>query len=95
MDRVRQRLREVMDPGTNMDVMSMGLIKNLAVSGGGAVSLEFRPSSNECPLVLPLAFRIREAIEGLEGIAGVTITVIGHWMAKEVTAMVNGSEDQI
>jgi ATP-binding protein involved in chromosome partitioning len=94
MERLHQRLKEVTDPGTNMDVMSMGLIRNLSINGGGAVSMEFRPSSPECPLVLPLAFRIREALERLEGVSGVTVTVVGHRMADMITSMINEKDDQ-
>ncbi len=92
-ERVRDRLRGVTDPGTNMDVMAMGLIRNLDVTAGGAVSLEFRPSSSQCPLVMPLAFRIKEAVEDVKGVTGVTVTVTGHRMADQVTAMLNEKDD--
>lgn len=94
-DRVRKRLKEVIDPSTNMDVMTMGLIKNLEVNGEGDVSLKFRPSSPECPLVIPLAFRIREALEELEGIGKVSVTVIDHKMASAVTEMLNEKEETV
>ncbi|MBN1534079.1 MAG: DUF59 domain-containing protein [Spirochaetes bacterium] len=95
-DLVLKRLAGVVDPGTNSDVMAMGLVRNLAVNSRGEVSLEFCPSSSECPLVIPLAFRIREAVEGTEGVTAATVTVTGHRMAAEVTAMVNerGAENE-
>jgi metal-sulfur cluster biosynthetic enzyme len=89
MERLHQKLKEVNDPGTNMDVMTMRLVRKLEATGDGAVTLEFKPSSPECPLVVPLAFKIRKAVEEVEGVSCVTIIVVDHCMADAVTTMVN------
>lgn len=49
-EKVMQTLQEVIDPGTTLDVVSMGLIKNLTVTESGEISLDFQPPSNVCPL---------------------------------------------
>lgn len=89
IERVRRRLEDVTDPGTNMNVMSMGIIRNLTMTEDGVLTMQLRPSSTVCPLVVPLAFRIKKAIEELEGINIVKITVVDHRMAESVTAMLN------
>ena len=73
-----------MDPGTTLDVVSMGLIKHLMVTEDGEVSLDFQPSSNVCPLALPLALDIQNALKELDGIKTLNITVIDHQKAVEV-----------
>ena len=79
-----QALKEVIDPGTTIDVISMGLVKNLNVTEKGDVSLDFQPSSNVCPLVLPLALNIQNSLKNLNGIKDVSVTVIGHQKADEM-----------
>ena len=79
-----QPLKEVIDPGTTIDVISMGLVKNLNVTENGDVSLDFQPSSNVCPLVLPLALNIQNSIKNLNGIKDVSVTVIGHQKVDEM-----------
>jgi len=83
-EKVIQTLKEVIDPGTTLDVISMGLIKHLTVTDEGKVSLEFQPSSNVCPLVLPLALDIQNTLKKLDGVKTLNVTVIDHQKADEV-----------
>jgi metal-sulfur cluster biosynthetic enzyme len=83
-DKVIQKLKDVIDPGTLTDVISMGLIKNLSVSKDGNVSLDFRPSSPVCPLALSLALDIQKALKALNEIKELSVTIIDHQMADEV-----------
>lgn len=79
-----QTLKEVIDPGTTLDVVSMGLIKNLTVTEEGELSLNFQPSSNICPLALPLALDIQNTLKRLDGVKGLSVKVIDHQKADEV-----------
>ncbi len=83
-EKIIQKLKEVIDPGTLSDIVSMGLVKNINVTEDGKVSLEFQPSSNVCPLVLPLALNIQKALNALGEITSLNVTVIDHQMAEEV-----------
>ena len=83
-DKVIQKLKDVIDPGTLTDIISMGLIKNLSVSGDGNVSLDFRPSSPVCPLALTLALDIKKSLKTLNEIKDLNVTIIDHQMADEV-----------
>mgnify|MGYP005866677521 CR=1 FL=1 len=61
-----ERLREVIDPETGVDVVRMRLIEELNVEGEtGQVSYNFRPSSPLCPLADHLALGIRDAVAGV------------------------------
>ena len=83
-EKIIQSLREVIDPGTTLDVISMGLIRNLNVTEDGKVSLDFKPSSNVCPLALPLALDIQNSLKTLDGIKDFNVTIIDHEKAEEV-----------
>jgi metal-sulfur cluster biosynthetic enzyme len=83
-EEVLQKLRQVIDPETLSDVVSMGLIKNLIVTEEGKVSLEFQPSSPVCPLAIPLALDIQNALTALRGINELIVTIRGHQMADEI-----------
>ena len=83
-EKVIQTLKEVIDPGTTLDVVSMGLIKNLTVTDFGEISLDFQPSSNVCPLALPLALDIQNALKKLNGVKELSVKVIDHLKADEV-----------
>lgn len=83
-EKVINKLKEVIDPGTLADVVSMGLIKNLAITNYGKVSLDFHPSSPVCPLAIPLALRIQDALVNVSGVRELCITVTGHKMADEI-----------
>ena len=82
--KIIQKLKEVIDPGTLSDVVGMGLIRNLNVTEGGKVSIEFQPSSPVCPLVLPLALNIQKTLKTLSEIKNLKLTVTEHQMAEEV-----------
>ena len=81
---VIQALKEVIDPGTTLDVVSMGLIKNLNVTESGEISLDFQPSSNVCPLALPLALDIHNALKKLNGVKRLSVSIIDHQKADEL-----------
>lgn len=83
-EKIIQRLKEVIDPETLVDVVSMGLIKNLNVTEDGDVSLEFQPSSSVCPLALPLALDIQNALKRLSEIKELSVTIRDHQMADEL-----------
>jgi len=83
-EKVIGKLKGVIDPETLVDVMSMGLIKNLNVTAEGNVALEFRPSSSVCPLALPLALDIQKALKTLIEIKDLSVIITDHQMADEL-----------
>jgi metal-sulfur cluster biosynthetic enzyme len=76
-----------MNPETGVDVVRMRLIEDLVVDEAGVVRYKFRPSSPLCPLAVPLALSIRQAVGKVEGVSGQEIEVIGYIKAGELNAM--------
>jgi metal-sulfur cluster biosynthetic enzyme len=85
---ITERLRDVIDPETGVDVMRMRLIEELRVNGEtGRVSYRFRPSSPLCPLAVHLALEIRDAVAKVPGVTGQEIEVVGYVGADELNAL--------
>jgi metal-sulfur cluster biosynthetic enzyme len=90
--RVTERLGQVIDPETGVDVMRMRLIEDLQVdSETGRVCFRFRPSSPLCPLAVTLVLNIREAVASVPGVSEQEIEVVGYVGADELNAMLEES----
>ncbi|MDP8247874.1 MAG: iron-sulfur cluster assembly protein [Candidatus Tritonobacter lacicola] len=81
---VHERLREVVDPETGLDVVTMGVMKKISAGPDGSVELLFVPSSPACPLAFKLALDIRDAARSVKGVTKVKIDVDGYWRAEEL-----------
>jgi metal-sulfur cluster biosynthetic enzyme len=89
---VTERLGQVIDPETGVDVMRMRLIEHLEVDGKtGHVSYRFRPSSPLCPLAVHLALDMRRAVASVPGVSGQEIEVVGYVRADELNAILKES----
>ena len=83
-NKIIKKLREVVDPQTTLDVISMGLIKDLQVAPEGKVSFTFRPSSPICPLVFSLVLNVQKVVKNMNEVKDLRITVIDHQGAGEL-----------
>jgi metal-sulfur cluster biosynthetic enzyme len=86
---ILSRLSLVIDPETGADVIRMRLIEDLRVGDRGAVSYTFRPSSPLCPIAIPLALSIRNAVAEVPGVSQQQIKVMGYIQADELTQLIN------
>jgi metal-sulfur cluster biosynthetic enzyme len=85
---VTERLGQVIDPETGVDVMRMRLIEDLEVDGmTGRVRYRFRPSSPLCPLAVHLALDMRRAVAAVRGVTEQEIEVVGYVGADELNAL--------
>jgi len=90
--KVAERLGQVLDPETGVDVMRMRLIEDLEVDGEtGRVRYRFRPSSPLCPLAVHLALSIRDAVAHVPGVREQVIEVVGYVGAVELNALLRES----
>jgi metal-sulfur cluster biosynthetic enzyme len=83
-EKVEEVLKEVIDPGTKLDIMRMRLVKELSVDQDGRVSLIFHPSSPVCPMAFELAHSIQMAVQRTEGVREVEIKVAGYNRADQL-----------
>ena len=70
-----------------LNVVDMGLIKDMSVSDDGAVDIVFRPSSPVCPLAFMLAANIKKTLEEVEKVSSVHLKIVDFVRAKELNKM--------
>ncbi len=90
---VIHQLQKVIDPETGVDVVRMRLIEDLTVDKAGTVRYRFRPSSPLCPLAVPLALQIKEAVAQVEGVTEQEVEVVGYVGAGVLNALLKEDEE--
>jgi metal-sulfur cluster biosynthetic enzyme len=86
---VIERLKAVIDPETNVDVIRMRLVEDLVVDDSGQARYTFRPSSPLCPLAVYLAMEIKKAVAEVPGVKDQKIRIEGYLAADELTQLIN------
>ena len=89
-EEIVEALSRVIDPETFIDVLRMGLIRELHAGDDGHVNVTFRPSSPVCPLAFKLGADIQEATEKVEGVKQVLVKVEDFVHAEQLMAVLNG-----
>jgi len=80
-----ERLQQVIDPETGVDVVRMRLVEGLQVDETtGQVSYTFRPSSPLCPLAVHLALALKAAVAEVPGVTEQDIEVVGYVGADDL-----------
>lgn len=87
---IGEKLMTVIDPETNTDVIRMRLVQNIVVDEAGKVTYTFRPSSPLCPIAVPLALGIIQAISEVPGVSGQKITVVDYNQADQLNEILKG-----
>ena len=86
---VLERLRGVIDPETNTDVVRMRLVENLWADMLGKVRYTFRPASFVCPIAVSLAMNIKKAVAEVPGVKSQEIAVEGYMAAADLEKLIN------
>lgn len=88
-DSILERLKSVIDPETNINVVRMRLVENLWVDALGKARYTFRPSSFVCPIAVTLALDIKAAVATVPGVKSQEIAVEDFMMADELEKIIN------
>ena len=86
---ILERLKSVIDPETNTNVIRMRLVENLWADALGKVRYTFRPSSSVCPIAVMLAMNIKNAVAEVPGVKSQEIAIEGYLMAEELEKLIN------
>ena len=65
---VWEKLSKVMDPELDVDIVGLGLIYEVIVSGGGKVKIIMTLTTPGCPLAGVIDMMVREAVVSVEGV---------------------------
>lgn len=74
-NRIRESLREVIDPEVGIDIVDLGLIKEIRVSGT-QVEIDMILTCKACPLTDHLSDQVRRKALGVCGIEQVTVNIL-------------------
>lgn len=74
-DRVRDRLRCVLDPETGRDLIAMGMIYGITVEDGH-VRVRMTTTTRGCPLADFLRLGVETALRSLEGVTSVDVELV-------------------
>jgi metal-sulfur cluster biosynthetic enzyme len=85
-EKIKEKLREVIDPEIGMNLVEMGLIEDITVEGDRA-KIVFKPTSPFCPIAFYLAQQVKSAAESV--VKEVEVYVRGHMMEEQINKTVN------
>ncbi|WEF24805.1 metal-sulfur cluster assembly factor [Paracoccus sp. S3-43] len=74
-DRVRDRLRTVLDPETGRDLLAMGMIYGIQTEGGH-VGVQMTTTTRGCPLADFLRLGVETALQSVEGATSVDVRLV-------------------
>jgi metal-sulfur cluster biosynthetic enzyme len=95
-EEIKEALRGIIDPGTGLDVVRMGLVKNTQLEKGGTgykAILTFRPSSPVCPMAFKLAWDMKQCAQAVRHVETAEIKVEGFNRAAELEAILREGEE--
>ena len=75
-EEIREALRDVLDPEVGIDIVDLGLIKDIIIRGDDTVEVDMVLTSQVCPMVSHLTEQVKRRVEGLPGIAQVEVKVL-------------------
>jgi serine O-acetyltransferase len=75
VDEIREALRDVIDPEVGIDIVDLGLVKDIIVKDEGA-EVDMVLTTKACPLVDHLTEQVKRRVEELDGIKYVVVKVL-------------------
>lgn len=72
---VREILKEVIDPETNLSVVDMGLIREVSVSKEGSVTVKMILTSRRCPYGWYLRRQVKNAVESISSVGHAEVII--------------------
>ncbi|HDN74333.1 MAG TPA: metal-sulfur cluster assembly factor [Archaeoglobus sp.] len=74
-EKVLEKLKEVIDPETGIDIVSMNLVKDVIIESSGIVIVKFSPTVPFCPLLGYLVSEIKKKVEELDEVSKCDVQV--------------------
>jgi serine O-acetyltransferase len=75
-EQIREALRDVLDPEVGIDIVDLGLIKDIIIRSEDTVEVNMVLTSQVCPLVSHLTEQVKRRVKGLNGIRQVEVRVL-------------------
>ncbi|MBO9539898.1 metal-sulfur cluster assembly factor [bacterium] len=87
-EQVREALREVVDPELGLDIVTLGLVYELKVSGFGDVSIRLTLTTPGCPMEAVILSGIYQVLRRLEGLGRLDVALVWEprWGPERIEA---------
>jgi metal-sulfur cluster biosynthetic enzyme len=87
IDRIREALRNVIDPEIGYNIVDLGLVYDVAVKDDGAACITMTTTTQGCPATSYLAFGARESASSVPGVQSVDINLTYEppWTPKMIS----------
>jgi len=84
---VREALRKVIDPEIGMDVVTLGMIRQVEIDEAGKVEVKMVLTAPFCPLASYLVEQVRQATAQVPGVQEAEVTLLDErwdpsWMER-------------
>ncbi|MDR0788340.1 MAG: metal-sulfur cluster assembly factor [Gemmatimonadota bacterium] len=91
-DEVRKALRKVKDPELKLDLVVLGLVYGIEITGGDVV-VTMSLTSPACPVAGEIVNQARMAVEAVPGVtnAEVELTFVPPWTADRIPPMIRSA----
>jgi metal-sulfur cluster biosynthetic enzyme len=85
-DQVRTALRRVKDPELNLNIVDLGLVYGIEVSGDGDVHVQMTLTSPGCPSGAEMIAEAQRVVESIEGVrtADVELVWTPYWTPERI-----------
>jgi metal-sulfur cluster biosynthetic enzyme len=76
VERLREALREVIDPELGLDIITLGLVYDIVQAEDGSVDVRMTMTSRGCPMQGIIALSTEQVLRAQPGVEAVTIDVV-------------------
>lgn len=73
---IRERLKEVIDPELNVNIVDLGLIYDISVSDEGDAAIRMTLTTPGCPLHATMVAGVKAALSGEPGLRSIAVEVV-------------------
>ena len=75
-DRVREALKQVVDPELGINIVDLGLVYDVDIAEGGHVHIEYTLTTMGCPIGPLIEQQMQSFLAAVPGVAGVTAEMV-------------------
>lgn len=75
-DTIREALRAVIDPEIGLDIVTLGMVYEVAINEEGKVFIEMTLTSRGCPLGPHIVQGVQSAVGELSGVSAVEVELV-------------------
>jgi metal-sulfur cluster biosynthetic enzyme len=76
VDAILRALRELLDPEVGLNVVDLGIVRDVTVAGDGAVIVTLSPTTPGCPMHEALSLGVQRLIGELSGVTAVEVNFV-------------------